>query len=50
VLHYLRASAIEIGLIINFGPNARFRRVEMRNERKRRMSSETLELPDGVGR
>jgi GxxExxY protein len=50
VLHYLRATAMEIALIMNFGPSARFRRVEMRNERKRRMSSEPLELPDGVGR
>jgi GxxExxY protein len=50
VLHYLRGSAMEIGLVMNFGPNARLRRVEMRNERKRRMSSKTLELPVDVGR
>jgi GxxExxY protein len=40
VLHYLRASEMEVGLVMNFGPVARFRRVEMGNNRKKRMSME----------
>jgi GxxExxY protein len=40
VLHYLRASAMEVGLVMNFGPDARFRRLEMRNARKKRMSAD----------
>src|SRR6266851_5449492 len=37
VLHYLRASEMEVGLVMNFGPVAKFRRIEMRNDRKKRM-------------
>ena len=37
VLHYLRASAMEVGLVMNFGADARFRRVEMLNARKKRV-------------
>ena len=37
VLHYLRASEMEVGLVMNFGAVARFRRIEMRNNRKKRM-------------
>ena len=33
--HYLRASMIEVGLILNFGETPRFRRIEFLNERKR---------------
>ena len=40
VLHYLRASEMEVGLVMNFGPVARFRRIEMRNNRKKRMLME----------
>lgn len=32
--HYLRASEMELGLILNFGETAKFRRVEFRKERK----------------
>jgi GxxExxY protein len=49
VLHYLRASAMEIGLVMNFGPHAKFRRIEMRNARKR-MSMEALQRPADMGR
>jgi GxxExxY protein len=42
VLRYLRASTMEIGLLMNFGPEARFRRIVMQNARKKRMSSEAL--------
>jgi GxxExxY protein len=43
VLHYLRASPMEIGLLMNFGPDAKFRRIIMQNARKKRMSSEALQ-------
>ena len=50
VLHYLRASAMEVGLVMNFGPNARFRRIEMRNDRKKRVLTDALRSSEGVGR
>jgi hypothetical protein len=50
VLHYLRASAMEIGLVMNFGPDAKFRRIVLQNARKRRISAEALQLSEGVGR
>lgn len=34
LLHYLRATEIEVGLLLNFGPQARFRRLLFDNERK----------------
>ena len=34
VRHYLWAPSMKVGLVMNFGPNPRFRRVEMRNDRK----------------
>ena len=37
LLHYLRASTIEVGLVLIFGEVPRFRRLEFRNERKRLM-------------
>jgi GxxExxY protein len=42
VLHYLRASAMEIGLVMNFGPDARFRRIVLRNVQKKRIFAEVL--------
>jgi GxxExxY protein len=42
VLHYLRASEMEVGLVMNFGPIAKFRRIEMRNCRKKRMFTPAL--------
>ena len=50
VLHYLRASSTEGGLVINFRPNPRFRRVEMRNDRKKRVSVDALWPSQGMGR
>jgi GxxExxY protein len=50
VLHYLRASEMEVGLVMNFGPIAKFRRVEMRNERKKRMLTPALQCSEGMGR
>jgi GxxExxY protein len=38
LMHYLRSSLMEIGLVMNFGPDARFRRIVMQNARKKRMS------------
>jgi hypothetical protein len=35
VLHYLRASAMEIGLVMNFGPDAKFRRIVCRMRGRR---------------
>jgi GxxExxY protein len=43
LLHYLRASPMEIGLVMNFGPEARFRRVVMQNVRKGRMLAQALQ-------
>ena len=43
VLHYVRASRMEVGLVMNFGPEARFRRIVMQNVRKKRMFSEALQ-------
>ena len=40
--HYLRASMFEVGLILNFGESPRFRRVEFRNERKRKFPGSAL--------
>ena len=50
VLHYLRASVMEIGLVMNFGPDAKFRRIVLQNARKKRISAGALRVPDGVGR
>ena len=43
VLHYLRASTMEIGLVMNFGPDAKFRRIVLQNVRKKRTSAEILQ-------
>jgi GxxExxY protein len=48
VLHYLRASVMEVGLVMNFGPSASFRRVELQNLRKKRMSVDAPQLSEGV--
>ena len=34
LLNYLRATEIEVGLLLNFGPSAQFRRLVFDNERK----------------
>lgn len=34
-LNYLRATPIEVGLLMNFGPKPKFRRLAFANERKR---------------
>jgi GxxExxY protein len=35
LLHYLKASPVEVGLILSFGQAPKFRRMEFRNDRKR---------------
>ena len=35
LLNYLRGTNLEIGLILNFGPRAEFRRLAYSNERKK---------------
>jgi GxxExxY protein len=35
LLHYLRATAMEVGLLLNFGPRPQFQRLIYSNERKR---------------
>ncbi len=36
LLNYLRATDIEVGLVLNFGPEPKFRRLAYENTRKRR--------------
>jgi GxxExxY protein len=42
MINYLRASALEVGLILNFGPSLEFRRVVFDNARK-------VQVEDSVG-
>ena len=35
LLNYLRATNLEVGLLLNFGPSAQIRRLVLENERKR---------------
>ena len=35
LLNYLRACAVEVGLLLNFGPEAKFRRLIYTNDRKK---------------
>jgi hypothetical protein len=38
VLHYLRATRFEVGLLLNFGPRPQFRRFILEETRKRSVS------------
>jgi GxxExxY protein len=40
LLHYLRATEIEVGLVLNFGPSPQFKRLVLSNERKRSLSTQ----------
>lgn len=35
ILHYLRATSFEVGLLLNFGPKPQFRRLVLENENKK---------------
>ena len=37
-LHYLRATNLEVGMLMNFGPTAKFKRLVMDNESKKKIS------------
>jgi GxxExxY protein len=37
LLNYLRATSLEVGLLLNFGPSAQIRRMALDNERKHRV-------------
>ena len=45
VLHYLRASTMEVGLVLSFGEVPKVKRVVMRNERKRSITSQRPQPP-----
>jgi len=35
ILHYLRATSLEVGLLLNFGPRPQFKRFILENEKKK---------------
>ena len=35
ILHYLRATSLEVGLLLNFGPRPQFKRFILENDKKR---------------
>jgi GxxExxY protein len=39
LLHYLQASNIEVGLLLNFGPSPQFKRLVCSNDRKKSLST-----------
>lgn len=45
LLNYLKATELEVGLILNFGPKPEFRRLVFANERKRSLGSRTPGQP-----
>jgi len=42
VLNYLRATNLEIGLLLNFGPAAQIRRLALDNERKHKIKAASI--------
>ena len=42
LMHYLRATDIEVGLVMNFGQQPEFKRRVFENERKRSMGETSL--------
>lgn len=38
LLHYLRATKLEVGLLLNFGPRAQFKRFILENDKKKSVS------------
>ena len=47
-LHYLRATEIEVALLMNFGPMPRFKRLVMDNELKKPKEKSVSSVPIGV--
>ncbi|HEX9200345.1 MAG TPA: GxxExxY protein [Acidobacteriaceae bacterium] len=47
-LNYLRATNIEVALLMNFGPTPRFKRLVMDNERKKSVSKSIQSMSIGV--
>jgi hypothetical protein len=47
LLNYLRATALEIGLLLNFGPRPQFRRFLFDNMRKNHRQQPARSLADG---
>ncbi len=47
-LNYLRATSIEVALLMNFGPVPRFKRLVMDNERKKSVSKSIQSVSIGV--
>lgn len=45
LLHYLRASSIEVGLLLNFGQEAHFKRVILTNNKKPALHGPSSRLP-----
>jgi GxxExxY protein len=48
IMHYLRATPIEVGLLMNFGPNPRFKRFVMDNELKKSKHKSVKSVTIGV--
>ena len=44
LLHYLRATEIEVGLLLNFGPKPQFKRLIFENSRKQRNSPRMMQI------
>lgn len=42
LMHYLRATPLEVGLVLSFGDTPKLRRAEFLNERKRNLSGSAL--------
>ena len=42
LMNYLKATQIEVGLVLNFGPRPEFKRVVFGNERKNRRGEEDI--------
>lgn len=44
LLHYLRSTEMEVGLLLNFGPKAQFKRMIFENSRKQRNSPRMTQI------
>jgi GxxExxY protein len=48
LFHYLRATNIEVGLLLNFAAKAPFKRIAFENARKKSCSNSASEVGDGL--